>query len=117
MSYQLSKDLKTKQDFLKAGLTPADLALIDYEKQSGSFADTLNAIANYKITTTKAAISAPVVKLLKEKGVDCGGGTVASAKETLSSLFAEHPSLRHEDPGLALLKIVYWTKHAEFQQP
>ena len=115
MSYQLSKDLKTKENFLKAGLTEADLALIDLEAQDESYTDALNSIANYKITPVKTAINAQVVKLLKEKGVDCGGGTVASAKETLSALFAEHPSLRHEDPGLALLKIVYWTKHDEFQ--
>ena len=111
MAYVLNKTLKTRSDFITAGLLEEDLNLIDDEKANENYAMAFRSIANYKITPTKAAITAPAVKLLQKHEVDVGSGTAAAAKEAIPQLFEEHPSLRHEDPGMAFLKLVYWFNH------
>ena len=115
MAYVLNKTLKTRSDFVKAGLLVEELNLIDDEKANENYAMAFRSIANYKITPTKAAITAPAVKLLQKYGVDVGSGTAAAAKEAIPQLFEEHPSLHHEDPGMAFLKLVYWFKHEDLK--
>ena len=115
MAFVLNKKLETRADLHAAGLYEADLELIDSERGEGTYKWALQAIAGYKITPTKAAISAPAVKLLKEKKVEVGTGTVANAKETICALLDEHPSLRDEDPGRIFLKLIYWFNEDKFK--
>ncbi len=111
MAYQLSRRLESKSDFITAGLSEAELQLIEDEHANTNYAWALERIIEFKVTPFKAAITAAVAQKFQGFGV-LEKGTAASAKQELTEYLQQHPSCRHDDPGLAFLKILYHHKFA-----
>ena len=115
MAYQLTKKLQTKADFIKAGLSEAELVLIDDDHANPNYAYALQRIIEFKITPFKAAVTAPVAQKLHGYGI-IEKPTATSAKQELTDFLMEHPACRHDDPGLAFLKILYYHKFAKVEE-
>ena len=115
MAYQLTKKLQTKADFIKAGLSEAELVLIDDDHANPNYAYALQRIIEFKVTPFKAAVTAPVAQKLHGYGI-IEKPTATSAKQELTDFLMEHPACRHDDPGLAFLKILYYHKVADVEE-
>lgn len=108
MSTNLSRTYSSRDDFEEAGLTHEEMQAIDMARNFPNFNDGLLAMCNYKMYALKTSISTDVVRNLRLKGVPVGSGTVASAREVISQLLEEQPSLRHDNPAIVFLKLIYW---------
>ena len=108
MSTNLSRTYTTQKDFEEAGLTIEEMQAIDMARNFPNFNDGLLAMCNYKMYALKTSISTDVVRNLRNKNVSVGSGTVASAREVISQLLEEQPSLRHDNPAMVFLKLIYW---------
>ena len=108
MSTNLSRTYSTPDDFEEAGLTHEEMQAIDMARNFPNFNDGLLAMCNYKMYALKTSISTDVVRNLRLKGVPVGSGTVASAREVIAQLLEEQPSLRHDNPAIVFLKLIYW---------